>query len=119
MSFFQAINFDWQFSNPKRQYQDGCVILTGPVIIYSQADLDALFALYRPVARRVAGDPQTGGTVYVDHWGPDPSGPLLTGTPTMSYQAILSGITRTQWMPGDIHFGDLEFTLLDAGVPYP
>lgn len=125
MSNFAGFGFDWQFGNPKRSIDNGCVLLTGQAIVLSQIDLDGLFSVFRPVTRRAAGDPQAGGTAYVDHWGPDPSADLtmtyLDGSPLVrmliSYKAILSAITLGQSLPLGVHFLDLEFTLLDAGTP--
>jgi hypothetical protein len=122
-----AIAFDWQYQNPTRSIENYITILSGPTIVYAQADLDALFALRRPVSIRATGDPANGGRVYVDHFGPDPTALLLmyvgianltwSATPRhMQYHAILREIKRTQAMPGGFHFCNMEFVLMDAGT---
>lgn len=122
MSTFSGVLFDWEFGNPKRTRQDGALHLSGSIIIYSQDDLDALFGLVRPVAVRVAGDPSpgAGGLVYVDHWGPDPSGPLAmtylaagADNPTpVTYTAILTNLGRNEALPRGVHKADADFLLL-------
>lgn len=125
LSLFGVVPFDWEFAEPKWEMREGAARFSGPIIIYGQDDLDAFRALYRPVSTRVAGDPSANGTVYVDHFGPDPSQPLqfheLRGPdppqPTMvQYTAILSAITRSRAMPGGVHFCDVEFTLLSEAT---
>ena len=115
MSLFGTAVFDWQFSNPTMEVQDGAVHLSGPIVVYSNAALDALFALVRPVSVRVAGDPTGGGTTYVDHWGPDPS--LLLKWQGKQATAILSTLSRGQAMPGDAHLCTATFVLLTAITP--
>jgi hypothetical protein len=126
-SSFRNVGFDWNYSTPKREIRDGATVFSGQVWLYGQFALDQFFTFFRPVNVRVAGDPSAGGTVYVDHWGADPSGALITHvldldgsghiTPQpKTYTAILSGITRSAALPGGLHQAEVEFTLVDAGT---
>jgi len=131
MSQFRGTLFDWEFSNPKRSIQDGAFHLTGSVIFYSQTALDQMFRYVRPCTVRVAGDPFAGGLVYVDHWGPDPSGDLdmtyldvgpplpppfdnaTNWQPTpVTYKAILTSLSRNEALPNGVHKADADFLLL-------
>jgi len=131
MSNFRGTLFDWEFSNPRRSIQDGAIHLSGSIIFYSQTDLDSMFTYVRPCTVRVAGDPFAGGLVYVDHWGPDPSGQLdmtylAPGTPLpppfnnstnwqptpVTYKAILTSLTRNEALPSGVHKADADFLLL-------
>lgn len=123
-STFIGTPFDWKQNNPKREIADGILVLSGDAIVYYEPDVEILFTFYRPVSRRVAGNPMVGGTVYIDYWGPDPSGLLITspwvevpgGTPPThygnQYTAILSGFSRQEVVPGPLHFCQMEFTIL-------
>lgn len=122
-SNFKTTGFDWQYTNPNRSVESYIVILSGPTVVYSQADVDTLFTYRCPVNIRATGDPANGGRVYVDHFGPDPSGPLqlfqLQPDGTLvhkQFSAILREIKRTQALPRGVHFCDMEFVLMDAGV---
>jgi len=120
MSAFKGIRFDWEFGNPKRTIQDGVLHLGGSVILYNQGDLDRMFGVVRPCTVRVAGDPSAGGLVYVDHWGPDPSGPLsMTYLPgdtdepnPVTYKAILTSLSRNEALPRGVHKGEVDFIIL-------
>jgi hypothetical protein len=109
--------------------QDGLKHLTGQGFTYTDVDLNFMFAHRRPVVVRVAGDPTAGGTAYVDHWGPDPSG-LITWQGKQA-TAILVDVRRSQQMNDTardatgvaitfpVHFLDLDFLLLTDPVPAP
>jgi hypothetical protein len=125
---FSGINFDWKYSKPQEVFSNGILHFSGPVVLYSQANLNALFGLRRAVNERPCGDPSAGGTVFVDYWGPNPSAALITPlqvetTPGVfqavlySYTAILSEFTRDEFFQGDIHFGQAEFVLMSTGSP--
>jgi hypothetical protein len=91
-STFRGTPFDWQFSNPHYAIDGGAPVFSGPIVVYSQADLDALFGYRRAVNRRQAGDPTAGGTSYIDYWGPDPSGALVMSQPPIASPTTPPGL---------------------------
>ncbi|HEY1292932.1 MAG TPA: hypothetical protein VGJ60_07635 [Chloroflexota bacterium] len=125
VSSFRGTGFDWEYGNPKRTIQDGALHLSGSILVYDIVELDALFSYVRPCSVRVAGDPSVGGVVYVDHWGPDPSGPLNMSlqvrsgianrpviTEPVTYTAILVSLSRNEALPMAVHKAEADFLLL-------
>lgn len=118
-STFDGLEFDWLFATPKRELRDGLMVISGSTIVYSHKLVLALQRRVRPISVQVAGDPNAGGAVYVDHWGDDPARTLVMNLPVpdpapYSYLAVLTKMTVDTPVPGGVFFCSLEFTLLQG-----
>lgn len=115
-SIFNGIPFSWIYGGPHVARRNGVMVLSGPVVVQSSAAFVALSDARRPLSVRVAGNPMTGGTVYADHFGPDPSAVL--NVQGVGFTAILSKFEQSRVPQIETRMGDAEFTLLSAaGLP--
>lgn len=93
---FNGINFDWGQNQPQRQRKNGLDTYSGSIILYSDADFAAFWALRAIVNVTPIGDGSQ--NVYIDSWA-DPASiqhALSMNNGGETHTAILSDMSLDQ-----------------------
>ena len=116
-SSFKGVTFGWEYGSPQIERRDALDHYSGTVWFVDHASYLALYGMQRAVS--VTPITPT-GPVYVDWWGEDPAGDLISQIET--HRAILVDMKGVRWLgnydptpgapPPGIHQATVDFMIL-------